>query len=152
MKAIIVALRRIDAALAKACATVVSLVAGVSHEASEQTLGQATTGVDMLQNSLDRAAQLISSFKDTAVNQVDDSLSDFKVMDTVRNLQVSLQPVMRRVHGGTGLSRNTVKTLVTQRPGGRLEFWSDSAAGLCFRLDLPWWAPATPTAAQEDTT
>jgi signal transduction histidine kinase len=209
----------------------------LSQASFEQTLGQAMTGLDMLQNNLDRAAQLISSFKHTVVNQVDDSLTDFEVMETVRTLLVSLQPVMRRVpvvpvlrgpeqlkvrsypsalmqvltnlmmnsalhafegvetpeisievadekdvwtltyrdngvgvapdlhqrifepffttrrgRGGTGLGLNIVYTLVTQRLGGRLEFWSDSAAGLRFRLDLPWRAPATPNTAQEDAT
>ena len=47
----------------------------------------------------------------------------------------------RRGSGGTGLGLNIVYTLVTQRLGGRLEFTSDSAAGLCFRLELPWRAP-----------
>lgn len=209
----------------------------LSQSEFESALGQAIGGVDMLQNNLDRAAQLISSFKHTVVNQVDDSLSDFEVMETVRTLLVSLRPVMRRVpvvpvlkgperlqvrsypsalmqvltnlmmnsalhafegvetpeisievaderdvwtltyrdngvgvapdlhqrifepffttrrgRGGTGLGLNIVYTLVTQRLGGRLEFWSDSAAGLRFRLDLPWRAPAVATSAEEEAT
>jgi C4-dicarboxylate-specific signal transduction histidine kinase len=207
----------------------------LSQDAFEQTMTQAIAGVGMLQNNLDRAAQLISSFKHTVVSQVDDNLSDFEVMDTVRTLLVSLQPVMRRVpvvpvlkgpaqlkvrsypsalmqvltnlmmnsalhafegvaspeikievadekdqwtltyrdngvgvapdlhqrifepffttrrgRGGTGLGLNIVYTLVTQRLGGRLEFWSDSAAGLRFRLDLPKLAPPGATATPQD--
>ena len=163
-----------------------------------------------------------SSPRSGPISGDDDSLTDFEVMETVRTLLVSLQPVMRRVpvvpvlkgperlkvrsypsaliqvltnlmmnsalhafegvespeisievadekdvwtltyrdngvgvapdlhkrifepffttrrgRGGTGLGLNIVYTLVTQRLGGRLEFWSDSAAGLRFRLDLP---------------
>jgi signal transduction histidine kinase len=229
-----------------ACSAVADTLSGMhraytarslSQSDFESDLGQAIGGVDMLQNNLDRAAQLISSFKHTVVNQVDDSLTDFEVMETVRTLLVSLQPVMRRVpvvpvlkgperlevrsypsalmqvltnlmmnsalhafdgvespeisievadekdlwtltyrdngvgvapdlhkrifepffttrrgRGGTGLGLNIVYTLVTQRLGGRLEFWSDSAAGLRFRLDLPWRAPVVPTVADEGAT
>ena len=209
----------------------------LSQDVFEQTMTQAMAGVGMLQNNLDRAAQLISSFKLTVVSQVDDSLSDFEVMETVRTLLVSLQPVLRRVpvvptlkgpaqlkvrsypsalmqvltnlmmnsalhafegvvspeinievtdekdqwtltyhdngvgvapdvqqrifepffttrrgRGGTGLGLNIVYTLVTQRLGGRLEFWSDPAAGLRFRLDLPKLAPPAATVAAQDET
>ena len=67
----------------------------VKTSVSEKTnlmLGQAMTGLDMLQNNLDRAAQLISSFKHTVVSQVDDNLSDFEVMDTVRTLLLLFFP------------------------------------------------------------
>lgn len=199
----------------------------------ELTLGHAIEGVGMLQNNLHRAAKLVASFKQTVISQVDDRLCDFEVMEALRTLLVSLQPVMRRVpvvpvlqgptrlqvrsypsaliqvltnllmnsalhafegvsapqivieladdgdhwtltyrdngvgvapalhqrifepffttrrgSGGTGLGLNIVYTLVTQRLGGRLEFTSDSAAGLCFRLELPWRAPWQ--AASED--
>jgi signal transduction histidine kinase len=208
----------------------------LSQTSFEQTLVHAIDGVDILQNNLNRAARLIASFKYTVVSQVEDRLSDFDVMEVVRTLLVSLQPVMRRVpvtptltgpgrlnirsypsalmqvltnlmmnsamhafegvkrpeidieitdeqavwtvtyrdngvgvapalhqrifepffttrrgRGGTGLGLNIVYTLVTQRLGGRLEFWSESAAGLRFRLELPSQAPPSP-APEENVT
>ncbi len=208
----------------------------LSQTSFEQTLVHAIDGVDILQNNLNRAARLIASFKYTVVSQVEDRLSDFDVMEVVRTLLVSLQPVMRRVpvtptltgpgrlkirsypsallqvltnlmmnsamhafegvkrpeidieitdeqtvwtvtyrdngvgvapalhqrifepffttrrgRGGTGLGLNIVYTLVTQRLGGRLEFWSESAAGLRFRLELPSQAPPSP-ASDENVT
>lgn len=223
-----------------ACSAVADTLQGMQREYREQTLSQtvfeqamaqAIDGVDMLQSNLGRAARLIASFKHTVVNQVDDSLSDFDVMEAARTLIVSLQPVMRRVpvvpvlkgperlrvrsypsalmqvltnlmmnsalhafegiaspeieievvreqtgwtlsyrdngvgvapalhhrlfepfyttrrgRGGTGLGLHIVFTLVTQRLGGRLSFWSDASAGLRFRFELPLSAPATTAA------
>lgn len=207
----------------------------LSQASFEQTLTHAIEGVDILQNNLSRAARLVASFKQTVVSQVDDSLSQFDVMEAVRTLLVSLQPVMRRVpvlpvlrgperlqvssypsaliqvltnllmnsalhafegntspeitidvadegavwtlsyadngvgvapamhqrifepffttrrgRGGTGLGLNIVYTLVTQRLGGSLVFWSDAEAGLRFRLELPWRAPLLVPAPAQD--
>lgn len=58
-------------------------------------IGDARESVQLLENNLHRARELMTSFKDVAVNQSADSLRDVTLGDYINNLIRSLQPRLK---------------------------------------------------------
>lgn len=55
-------------------------------------------GNSLLQNNLDRAAKLVKSFKQIAVDQSDDALMEINLKETLLNIANSVRPELRKKH------------------------------------------------------
>ncbi|WP_374380782.1 sensor histidine kinase [Pseudomonas fluvialis] len=83
-------------------------------------LAQASDSTQMLVNNLQRAARLVRDFKQTAVDQVSEARSQFKVEQVLRALIASLHPETRKVpvepllECPSGLQMNSLPGVLTQ--------------------------------------
>ncbi|OOF33237.1 PAS domain-containing sensor histidine kinase [Salinivibrio costicola] len=81
---------------------------------------QITDGTGMLENNLNRAARLIRDFKQTAVDQVSESRSQFRPVQTLDALVGSLHPETKKVpvtpvvEGDAELLMNSLPGVLTQ--------------------------------------
>ena len=81
---------------------------------------QVTDGTRMLENNLNRAATLIRDFKQTAVDQVSESRSQFRPVQTLDALMGSLHPETKKVpvtpvvEGDKTLQMNSLPGVLTQ--------------------------------------
>ncbi|MCW8335007.1 PAS domain-containing sensor histidine kinase [Vibrio paucivorans] len=81
---------------------------------------QISEGTSMLESNLSRAAQLIKDFKQTAVDQVSESRSQFNVKQVLEALIASLHPETRKVpvvpalDGSSSIHMNSLPGVLTQ--------------------------------------
>ncbi|KGY07597.1 histidine kinase [Vibrio sinaloensis] len=86
----------------------------------EQVMTRLTDGGSMLETNLDRAAKLIRDFKQTAVDQVSESRSQFRIHHVLDALIASLHPETRKVpvnpilSGDQQLQMNSLPGVLTQ--------------------------------------
>ncbi|MPS31391.1 MULTISPECIES: ATP-binding protein [unclassified Salinivibrio] len=69
----------------------------LTSEQYATVMKQVTDGTHMLENNLNRAARLIRDFKQTAVDQVSENLSQFRPVQTLEALMGSLRPETKKV-------------------------------------------------------
>ncbi|WP_237360190.1 PAS domain-containing sensor histidine kinase [Vibrio marisflavi] len=83
-------------------------------------MGSLNEGVTMLEHNLDRAAKLVRDFKQTAVDQVSESRSEFNIKQVLDALIASLHPetrtvpVVPSVNGDESLTMNSLPGVLTQ--------------------------------------
>ncbi|SIN81851.1 ATP-binding protein [Salinivibrio sp. ES.052] len=81
---------------------------------------QVTDGTHMLESNLNRAARLIRDFKQTAVDQISESRSQFRPVQTLEALMGSLRPETKKVpvtpvvDGDPNLAMNSLPGVLTQ--------------------------------------
>lgn len=68
---------------------------GIKRSALENLLAEMDTGSDIAQRNLLRAAELISSFKQVAVDQSSEQRRDFVLDEVVAKIMLTLQPSLR---------------------------------------------------------
>ncbi|WP_456295726.1 ATP-binding protein [Vibrio sp. AK197] len=85
-----------------------------------ELISRLTQSSDMLENNLNRAAKLIRDFKQTAVDQVSESRSEFAIKQVLDALIASLHPETRKVpvspelEGDDTLTMNSLPGVLTQ--------------------------------------
>ncbi|EJN6828238.1 ATP-binding protein [Vibrio cidicii] len=85
-----------------------------------QLMQQMTDSSEMLENNLHRAAKLVRDFKQTAVDQISESRSEFNVKQVLSALIASLHPETRKVpvtpilEGDDQLEMNSLPGVLTQ--------------------------------------
>jgi signal transduction histidine kinase len=104
-------------------------VATLNHAFAEQSLTsqqfeavmkQIVDGSNMLENNLNRAARLVRDFKQTAVDQVSESRSQFRVVQALDALMGSLRPETKKVpvvpiiEGDANLEMSSLPGVLTQ--------------------------------------
>ncbi len=113
--------------------TATSVIRDVTKEANQAFVNQTLTtdqfkslmermsdSTTMLEHNLNRAAKLIKDFKQTAVDQVSESRSQFKVYQVLNALIASLHPETRKVpvvpilEGDTNATMNSLPGVLTQ--------------------------------------
>jgi signal transduction histidine kinase len=113
--------------------TATSVIKEVIHEANDafqnQTLTteqfqslmeRLMTSSTMLEHNISRAAQLVKDFKQTAVDQVSESRSEFNVYQVLCSLMTSLQPETRKISvvpqicGDQSVTMNSLPGILTQ--------------------------------------
>lgn len=113
--------------------TATSVIRDVANEANQAFTNQTLTttqfqslmermndGSEMLEHNLNRAAKLIRDFKQTAVDQVSESRSQFKVYQVLDALIASLHPETRKVpiapqlDGDQAIVMNSLPGVLTQ--------------------------------------
>ncbi|QCF35669.1 ATP-binding protein [Salinivibrio sp. YCSC6] len=86
----------------------------------EAVMKQIVDGSNMLENNLNRAARLIRDFKQTAVDQVSESRSQFRVVQALDALMGSLRPETKKVpvvpmiEGDANLEMSSLPGVLTQ--------------------------------------
>ncbi|MGY5537388.1 ATP-binding protein [Vibrio brasiliensis] len=92
----------------------------LTHEQFTLLMEQLTESSGMLENNLNRAAKLIRDFKQTAVDQVSESRSEFNVYQVLDALIASLHPetsklpVAPRLQGEHAVMMNSLPGVLTQ--------------------------------------
>ncbi|MBW3697947.1 ATP-binding protein [Vibrio sp. T187] len=85
-----------------------------------QLMEQMSEASALLEDNLNRGAKLIRDFKQTAVDQVSESRSQFNVSQTLDALIASIHPETRKVpvtpilHGDAGITMNSLPGVLTQ--------------------------------------
>tara|TARA_Y100001956_G_scaffold82480_1_gene103575 strand:+ start:2118 stop:4055 length:1938 start_codon:yes stop_codon:yes gene_type:complete len=86
----------------------------------EEVMSRLSDGSTMLEHNLERAAKLIRDFKQTAVDQVSESRSQFNIAQVLDALIASLHPETRKIpvapllDGDTQLQMNSLPGVITQ--------------------------------------
>jgi signal transduction histidine kinase len=69
---------------------------GLTRSALETFVGEVREGVDILLRSLARAVELVSSFKQVAVDQTSENRREFFLGETINEILMTLGPTMRK--------------------------------------------------------
>lgn len=92
----------------------------LTTEQFEVLMSSLNEGVTMLEHNLDRAAKLVKDFKQTAVDQVSESRSEFNIKQVLDALIASLHPETRTIpvtpciKGDESLTMNSLPGVLTQ--------------------------------------
>jgi len=71
---------------------------GLRRSALESYVSETESAADILMRNLQRAAELISSFKQVAVDQTSSQRRQFDLAEVVNEIVVTMQPVLRKSH------------------------------------------------------
>lgn len=82
-----------------------ALQAGLKRSAFEQFLGELQESTDIIERNLRRAAELISSFKQVAVDQSSYQRRPFDLAEVLHELRLTMSPTLRK--GGVHLQEDT---------------------------------------------
>ncbi|WP_116645343.1 ATP-binding protein [Salinivibrio sp. HTSP] len=92
----------------------------LTSEQYSAVMKQVTDGTNMLETNLNRAARLVRDFKQTAVDQVSESRSQFRPVQTLEALMGSLRPETKKVpvapiiEGDPHLAMSSLPGVLTQ--------------------------------------
>lgn len=125
--------------------------AGVRRSDLDRLLAAVDTGTDIAVRNLGRAADLVTSFKQVAVDQASSQRRPFdlgEVADNGKGIATSLLPrifdpfvTTRMGRGGTGLGLHIAHNIVVSVLGGTIAADSTPGRGTRFTIDIPLTAP-----------
>ncbi|MCE0494908.1 PAS domain-containing sensor histidine kinase [Vibrio salinus] len=92
----------------------------LTTEQFQEQMEKLTSGTELLEQNLNRAAKLVKDFKQTAVDQVSESRDKFNIHQILSSLIASLHPVTRKLpvepilDGNESLIMNSLPGVITQ--------------------------------------
>ena len=90
---------------------------GMTRSAFDQHLETTLTGTAMMMSNITRAAELISGFKQLAVDQTSDQRRRFNVADELADIQAAMGPTLRKLPYVLDIAAVTERIVMDSYPG-----------------------------------